>query len=133
MATLDLRAPSIVIKFDKGKTLKPIFYYVSPENTVIDLTGYTARMQVRISLADPLPVWDLTTENGGLSLVTGTALIPGSAPVVGAHGIQTNITEEQTEAATWDRAIFDIELIAPSGDVLPFLKGTLVATSEVTR
>jgi hypothetical protein len=134
MATLDLKAPSINIRFDKGKTLKPIFYYLSPTHTVIDLNGYKARMQVRLDYlsADPA-IWDLTTENSGLDIVTGTAILEDGTTVASAQGIKLNITDAQTAAVTWDSAVFDIELIEPGLDVLPFVKGTLKPYPEVTR
>jgi hypothetical protein len=111
-----------------------VFYYLSPGNTVINLQGYKARMQVRLDYTsiDP-PIWDLTTENAGLALATGTATLADGTTVANAQGIKLNITALQTAAVTWDKALFDIELIEPSLDVLPFIKGTLTPSPEVTR
>jgi len=134
MATvLDLKAPSINIRFDKGKTLKPVFYYLSPTNTVIDLTDYTARMQVRLTSDTATTIWDLTTENSGLDIVTGTATLADGTTVANAQGIKLNVTATQTAAVDWEKAVFDIELIEPLLDVLPFIKGTLTPSPEVTR
>ncbi len=130
---LDLRPPSITIKFKIGCTLKPIFYYLSPTNTVINLTGYKARMQVRSEYASDTTIWDLTTENSGLSIVTGTATLDDGATVANAQGIKLNVTAAQTAAVTWQQAVFDIELIEPALDVLPFIKGVLTPEAEVTR
>ena len=133
MTTLDLKAPSIDIKFDKGKTLKPVFYYLSPTNTVIDLEGYTARMQVRLNYDSETPLWDLTTENDGLEIVTGTATLADGTTIANAQGVKLNVTATQTAEIAWDKAVFDIELIEPGLDVLPFIKGTLTPSPEVTR
>jgi hypothetical protein len=133
LTTLDLKAPSINIRFDKGTTLKPVFYYLSPTNTVIDLTDYTARMQVRLTVDAATTIWDLTTENAGLSIVTGTATLADGTTVANAQGIKLNVTSTQTAAITWEKAVFDIELIEPLLDVLPFIKGTLTPSPEVTR
>ena len=133
MTTLDLKAPSIAIKFDKGKTLKPVFYYLSPTNTVIDLEGYTARMQVRLNYDSETPLWDLTTENDGLEIVTGTATLADGTTIANAQGVKLNVTATQTAEIAWDKAVFDIELIEPGLDVLPFIKGTLTPSPEVTR
>ena len=133
MTNLDLKAPSIAIKFDKGKTLKPVFYYLSPTHTVIDLSGYKARMHARLDYDSETPVWELTTENAGLSIVTGTATLADGTTVANAQGVKLNITAAQTAAVTWDKAVFDIELIEPGLDVLPFVKGTLKPYPEVTR
>jgi hypothetical protein len=133
MTTLDLKAPSINIRFDKGKTLKPVFYYLDPDNAVINLSGYKARMQVRLTSDTATTLWDLTTENDGLEIVTGTATLADGTTVALAQGVKLNITDVQTAAITWEKAVFDIELIEPGLDVLPFVKGTLTPASEVTR
>ncbi|UOF79343.1 hypothetical protein [Caudoviricetes sp.] len=134
MATnLDLRAIPVKIKFDKGKTLNPTFFYLSPSFTVIDLTGYTARMQVRLAYSDVSPLFDLTTANGGLVLVVGTATLDNGTQVPNAHGVKFVLTSAQTTTIGFSEAIFDIELIKPGGDVLPFIKGTLTPFEEVTK
>ena len=136
-ANLDLRAPSISIKFDKGKNLNPIFYYLSPTNTVVDLTGYTARMMARLAYTDPLPItgWSFTTEGSAgskLTITTGTATLSDGTTVSGAYGIKLDISAVITAAITFSSALFDIELIDTSGVVLPFIKGTLTPYPEVT-
>jgi hypothetical protein len=133
MTTLDLKAPSIDIKFDKGKTLKPVFYYLSPTNTVINLSGFKARMQARLSIDSETPLWELTTENAGLSIVTGTATLADGTTVANAQGVKLNVTATQTAEIAWEKAVFDIELIEPGLDVVPFVKGTLKPYPEVTR
>lgn len=138
MATLDLRAPSISIKFDKGKNLKPIFFYLSPTNTVINLTGYTSRMMARLAYTDLAPItgWSFTTEGSAgskLSIVTGTATLSDGTLVPGAYGIQLDISAIITAASTFPVALFDIELIDTTGVVLPFIKGTLTPYDEVTK
>jgi hypothetical protein len=131
--TLDLRAPFLIIKFDKGKTLKPVFYCLGSDNSVVNLTGYTARMQARINSDDASTVLSLTTENSGLSIVTGTATLSSGATVANSYGVKLNVDDSVTAAITWGNAYFDIELIDTSGDVLPFVKGQLIPYAEVTR
>jgi hypothetical protein len=133
MPILDLRPPSLIIKFDKGKTIKPVLYCLTLANTPIDLGGYKARMQARLSADTTDFIWDLTTENSGLAIVTGTAHLDDGTTVSNAQGIQLAISAEQTAAVTWKKAVYDIELIEPGGDVVPFIKGTLTPFSEVTR
>ena len=139
MATvLDLRAPSISIKFDKGKNLRPIFYYLSPSSTVINLTGYTARMMARLAYSDATPItgWSFTTEGvagSKLEVVTGTATLSDGTEVAGAYGIQLDISAIITAASSFATALFDIELINTTSVVLPFIKGTLTPYDEVTK
>jgi len=133
--TLDLRAPSIVVKFDKGKTFAPIFYYLAPDYSVINITGWTARMQARatVNAATVLSGFDLNTENSGLAIVTGDCSPEDGVNVTGAYGVQVNVSATTTAAIDWASATFDIELIGPSGAVYPFIKGTLTPDNETTR
>jgi len=132
---LDLRAPRIIIKFDKGKTFDPIFYYYAPDFSVINLTGWTARMQARLT-ADAVAVltgFDLTTENGGLTIVTGTFSPEDGVTIIDAYGVQIHVSATVTAAIVWVGAEFEVELISPSGKVLPFIKGSLIPDAETTR
>ena len=129
--TLNLKPPELNIEFAKGKTFDPILYYLDKDNGVVDLTGYTARMQAREH--DTLLVdWDLTTENGGLSLVVGDTEVGGEV-IIDAHGIQINVSDAITEAITWTYACYEIELIDPSAKVLPFIKGQLLPSEECVK
>lgn len=132
---LDLTSPYATILFDKGKTLNPVFYYLDPEDfSVIDLTGFDARMQARLSYeeTDVLNDWDLTIANAGLAIHVGDTKVNGNV-ITNAQGIKLNVPALVTAAIDWKEAVFDIELIEPSGIVLPFLKGLLIPAEEVTR
>lgn len=131
--TLDLRAQPISIKFDKGKTLNPILYYLTPDNEVINLTGWSARMKARLEYTSPSEItgWSFSTPTT-LSVVTGTAITSEGVEVPGAYGIQLHISDILTAAVSWERAVFDIELIDLSSIVIPFVKGTLIPYPEAT-
>lgn len=87
----------------------------------IDLTGYTARMQVRSTIASTEVLVELTTENSGIELGTTNGQI------------LLKMTDTQTAAFAWLTGVYDLELIAPSGDVTRLLKGTITVDPEVTR
>ena len=147
---LDLTPPNIIIRFKKGATLDPVFLYLNESGTVTDLTDYTARMQSREYVTDTavLTDFDLTTENGGLEIVTvasfvapaGTVLSNGTVletetTYTDAMGVQLHIEATVTTAIDWDNAVFDIELIEPTPSirVIPLVQGTLEPMYEVTR
>jgi len=129
--TLNLNPPELTITFTKGKTFNPIFYYLDKDNGVVDLTGYTARMQARVDDV-LLPDWDLTTENGKLTIVIGDTEV-GEEVIVNAQGIQVHVTDSVTAAITWELACYEMELIDPSLKVLPYIKGTLVPQDECVK
>ncbi len=89
----------------------------------VDLTGYTARMDIREDIDDITPRITLNTENGGLTLggVTGT--------------IDLYISSSATTLFDWESGVYDIEMIAPGagGDVRRLIGGAVVVSPEVTR
>jgi len=134
MATLDLRPPKLTIKFQIGKTFNPVFYYLGKANAIVDLTGFDARMQARLTNQTAvLPGWDLSIANGGLALVVGDAELDDGEVIQGAHGVRVNVSDAVTELIGWDFAVYDIELIDAAGTVLPFLAGDLQPSEEQTR
>jgi hypothetical protein len=87
----------------------------------VDLTGYTARMQIRETVDDEDVVLELTTENGGITLG-------------GTNGqITLLIDADDTAALTVDKAVYDLELIDGSGIVTRLVSGEITVTKEVTR
>ena len=89
---------------------------------LVNLTGYTARMQIREELASAAVLLSLTTENGGITL--GGAL----------GTIDLFISAADTTAITWEGGVYDLELVAPSTDVTRLIDESSVTVSfEVTR
>lgn len=86
-----------------------------------DLTGCTARMQVRSSIDDPVVLLSLTTENGGIAL-GGTA-----------GTITLGLTAVQTTAINWMTGVYDLEIIFSTGLVRRLLAGNVTVSKEVTR
>lgn len=109
------------LDIEQGATWARILPVVDDDTGApIDLTGYTARMQVRRSQADSIVLLELTTDNGGLII---DALNGAVTMVMGAG---------DTAAITWQRAVFDLEL-SKHGDVVRLAEGTLTVRPEVTR
>lgn len=89
----------------------------------VDLTGMTARLQMRttIEAADP-PELELTTENGGIEIYPS------------AHRIDIVIEDEQTEVLflVTGAGVWDIEML--SGDEVERIdEGKVTCSPEVTR
>lgn len=87
----------------------------------VDITGYTARMQIRASVTDPTVLLELTTEDGLIILGTTDGKITLFLDAV------------TTAAITWDRGVYDLELVSPTGYVTRLLKGNITIDKEVTR
>ena len=91
----------------QGATFSQTLTWKDASNMLVNLTGYTARMMARTAVSAASPFITLTTENGGITL-GGTA---GS--------VTLNMTAAATSAITEALGVYDLELVAPGGDVPP--------------
>ena len=86
----------------------------------VDLTTYTARMQVREKHTSKTTELNLTTENGGIQLG-------------GDQGtINIYVSNEETSLITAKDYVYDLELVS-SSEVYRLLEGKFIVTPEVTR
>ena len=109
------------ITIDQGATLSLVFTYKDVNNDRVDLTGYTARMQIREFHSSPGYVLNLSTANS--SIVLG-----------GANGtITVSATATQTAAIPIDSGVYDIELYSPTSTTIRLLQGAVFISPEVTR
>ena len=98
--------------------------YADPNGTPINITDYTAAMQMRSIPQSPRAFLTLTTENGGIE-------IDGTAGVVNLHA-----TSEQTMVIDEGAYVYDIEIYSPaSPDVITtrLVQGQILVTAQVTR
>ena len=89
----------------------------------IDLSGYTARMHIRGKLKDVEPILELTTENGGITIVVAAE----------STSLDLYISPLDTAAITATKGVYDLELIDIAGDVYRLLSGDVAVSKEVTR
>ena len=122
-AKLEAQAGKLNLVIEQGTTFNPILTYTDNEEppVPIDLTGYTARMQIREKRTSPSFIHELTTENGGITL--GGAL--GTIVLL--------ITSDDTTLFTFKSAVYDLELIAGSGIVTRLLQGSVTLSTEATK
>jgi hypothetical protein len=109
------------ITVEQGSTWRRVLT-VNDDGGPADLTGYSARMQVRETVGSPAPLLELTTETGGGITVDGPA---GQLTLL--------ITDEASTAWTWRYGVYDLELESPGGEVERLLRGELQVDPEVTR
>lgn len=113
--------PKINLKINQGATFRYKFLWKDAKKRLVDLTGFTARMQIRSEVASPVVLASLTTENMGI--VLGAKL----------GTVSLYISDTATSAFTWVTGVYDVELIDPSGDVTRLSMGSVTVTPEVTR
>lgn len=89
-------------------------------NKPVDLTGYTARMQIRDRTLNGPVLLNLTSENNGIILDTELQTITIEA------------TAAQTAPLNFKSAVYSLELEKDS-TVVPFCSGSITLVPEVTR
>jgi hypothetical protein len=86
----------------------------------VDLTSWSARMQVRESYDSTTPV---------LSLTSGTGITLGGT----AGSILIEASPVQTAAIDAGQYVYDLEMVSPGSAVTRLVEGTLICDPEVTR
>lgn len=107
------------IEIEQGATFNLTFLYEDGVGQPIDLTGMTARMQLRRQYSSSEFILNLTTENGGITIeaLTGTITIFISAP---------------DTAVLTGSGVYDLELI--NGSIVNrILSGSFIICPEVSR
>jgi hypothetical protein len=115
-----MAATTYDILIEQGATYSQVITY-KEAGVAINLTGYTARLQVRSTLESASTVVELTTANGRIVL--------GGA----AGTITLTISATDTAALTAGRGVYDLELVSGSGIVTRLLQGVATISRNVTR
>jgi hypothetical protein len=105
---------------DQGSVWDLEIEYQDPDGDPINLTGFTARMQLRKDYNSA--VVDLTLTTGG-----------GGIVITGATGtIDISVTAAQTEVLDPAFYVYDLELISGS-NISRLIQGQITVAEQVTR
>lgn len=105
---------------DQGATFSRIITWKNTSGTPIDLTGYTAKMQVRTTPAAASAVLTLSTAAGSIVLggALGTITLTGQASAMNMDGYNY---------------VYDLELTSSGGAVTRLVMGNFTVRAEVTQ
>ena len=107
---------------DQGADWFINFTYENPAGTPVDITGYTAALQIRTSPLARTAVLTLTDGDG--------------ITITGASGLlECHATAEQTAAITNGKYAYDLEITSTSPEftVTRLVQGTILVSPQVTR
>jgi hypothetical protein len=109
------------INIEQGATFTRTITWKDSANVAINLTGYTARMQIRERVESSTALVSLTHSSGiTLGGAAGTVVI--------------TITATQTDALpNMKKGVYDLELVSAGGIVTRLLQGEVVVSPQVTR
>lgn len=105
---------------DQGSVWSVVLVYTDSNNTPVNLTGYTAAMQLRQNYNSATADLTLTTANGGITIVGATGTITITATAV------------QTGALDPGFYVYDLELTSGS-NISRLIQGQLTVAEQVTR
>jgi hypothetical protein len=94
----------------------------------VDLTGYTARMQIRRRVRDTDPLIELIEGSTGASRIT----LGGTAGTILLE-IDADATAELPATQFDRRWYYDLEMVPAGGQVRRLLQGRIIVSPEVTR
>jgi hypothetical protein len=106
---------------EQGATLRKPIVWKDSTNAVVNLTGYTAKMQVRRSAASDEVLLELSSANGKIAIT----------PLQGK--VELIFSAATTEAVDWRRGKYDLELTSADGTVTRLIEGEITVSREVTR
>lgn len=109
------------ITINQGATFELTVTWKDSAGTAINLTGYSARMQVRETYSSASTV---------VSLTNGSGITLGGA--AGTIAILISATTTAALTAPFS-GVYDLELVSAGGVVTRLLQGAATVTPEVTR
>lgn len=110
-------ADTLAIDFDSGALQAYRSGGVLTYRAAVNLTGWTARQEIRESIDADTVMNSLTTENGGITL--------------GADGtITRHMTAAQSTALGAMQGVYNLELIDPNGIVTRFAQGAVCVSPD---
>lgn len=98
------------------------------DDVPMKLGGFTVRMQARARVTADEVLVELTTENGKITLGVDDDNDGGTQ-----GQILPVLTAAELSAMDFRRAVFDLELVAPGGEVMRPAEGSIRVSPEVTR
>jgi hypothetical protein len=117
----NMTATKLNISIEQGAKFERNILVRNNNGTSKDLTGYSARMQVRPTFASSTILLEATTANGLIS-------------INGPGGIVTiSISADITTPLDWSVAVYDLEIYINATEIIRILEGSASLSLEVTR
>ena len=106
---------------DQGADWFVTVVYKDSAGVAINLTGYTAALQIRDTYADSTTDLSLTSPSGGITITGATGTIAIRA------------TAAQTGAIAAGQYVYDLEITSSGGIVTRLIQGKISLSPQVTR
>lgn len=121
MACNASKTATYAIKLNQGSTYTLPLILKDGEGALIDLSGYSAAMQIRIVPEAEEVIDELSTDNGRIVIDAENGKLTLSFP------------HEVTEQYPAGQFFYDIEIVSADDEVTRILQGRIFINAEVTR
>lgn len=109
------------ILIEQGSTFYLTVNAKNADNTVKNLSGYSARMQIRPTCNSSTLYVDATTANGMIT-------------ILGSQGqVTVTLPGTTTDSYSWDSGVYDLEVDNAAGDIVRLVSGNASLSRQVTR
>jgi hypothetical protein len=114
--------PAVVdLVIQQGSDFSHVVSVLDTSGAILNLTGYTARMQIRAYVDSITTLEDMTTGNGKIGL---------NGP---AGQLTLQLTSAVTAAYTWRSGVYDLEVASSGNIVTRIMQGNISLSPEVTH
>lgn len=109
------------IVVERGAVFNRVLTWRDANNSLVNLSGYTARLHVKKAFSDASTVFEMTTENGRITL--------GGA----AGTITLYISANDTDDIIAETCVYDLKLVpANTNNAVRLVEGTFDVVPQVT-
>jgi hypothetical protein len=107
--------------FEQGTTVSLTLVYKDANDVVVNLSSYSARMQIRPWKSSSTVLLEATTANGRV------VITPEQGKIV------VTFAAALTQIGDWKDAVYDLEIESSAGVVTRLLEGSVLNSRDVTR
>lgn len=111
-------AAKLNLNIEQGTSYTKRLVWRDKNKRPVPLTGYSARMQIRPTVASTEVILELSTVNGRITLGAGGAI---------------TLTLNPSETSQLKAGVYDLELTDGDGRVTRLIEGKVTVSPEVTR
>ena len=106
----------------KGSTYRRGFQWLTSDKTPMDLTSCEIKTQIRAYVDSPDVLYEASTQNSKITL---------TEPLEGKFELE--ISSDDSKNWVFSKAVYDLDITFPSGDVFTVVEGLVNTKGQVTR
>jgi hypothetical protein len=122
---IKIASQTVQVDFEEylGDTLEITFNWKGADDQPVNLTGWSAILQVKTEKLDDVAIIERSTADGSLVLSDGTE----------EFNIETELTPAETTGLGLGKKVYDLQLTSPAGKVNTLVIGSITITQDTTR